>query len=48
MKLNCRMPLMFSGITLHCAGNKNKRKYKIIDSFFHVPTFILISFNYLL
>ena len=41
-----RMILCFWIITFHYAGIKNKRKYKILNTFFHVPTFMLISFYF--
>ena len=41
-----RMILCFWVITFHFAGNKNKTKYKILNTFYHVPTFMLISFYF--
>jgi fucose 4-O-acetylase-like acetyltransferase len=41
-----RMFLCFLVITFHYAGNKNQKKYKILNSSFHVPTFMLISFYF--
>ena len=35
-----------SYITFHFAGDKNKRKYKIINTLYHIPTFMLISFYF--
>lgn len=39
-----RMILCFWVIVFHYSGNKIKNKYKIINQFFHVPTFFFISF----
>ena len=39
-----RMVLCFWVIVFHYSGNKNKNKYKIINTFFHVPTFMILSF----
>ena len=41
-----RMCLCFLVITFHYAGDKNQKKYKILKSSFHVPTFMLISFYF--
>jgi hypothetical protein len=41
-----RMILCFWVITFHFAGNSNKIKYKILQTFYHVPTFMLISFYF--
>ena len=41
-----RMILCFWVIAYHYAGKKNKLKYKILKTFFHVPTFMLISFYF--
>jgi fucose 4-O-acetylase-like acetyltransferase len=41
-----RMILCFWVITFHFAGNSNKVKYKILQTFYHVPTFMLISFYF--
>jgi len=41
-----RMILCLWVITFHFAGMKNKLKYKILKTFFHVPTFMLISFYF--
>jgi len=41
-----RMILCFWVITFHYSGIKNKRKYKILKTFYHVPTFMLISFYF--
>jgi len=41
-----RMILCFWVITFHYAGIKNKIKYKILKTFYHVPTFMLISFYF--
>ena len=41
-----RLILCFWVITFHFAGNKNRRKYKILNTFYHVPTFMLISFYF--
>ena len=38
------MILCFWVLTFHCAGNKNKKEYKILNTYFHVPTFMIISF----
>ena len=37
-----RMILSFWVLSFHCAGIENKRKYKILNTFFHVPTFMLL------
>ena len=39
-----RMILSFWVITFHYAGNKNKKNYKILNTYYHVPTFMIISF----
>ena len=39
-----RMILCFWVLTFHCAGNKNKKNYKILNTYYHVPTFMIISF----
>ena len=39
-----RMILCFWVVSFHCAGNINNKNYKILNTFFHVPTFMLISF----
>ena len=39
-----RMILCFWVITFHFAGNKNKKNYKILNTYYHVPTFMIISF----
>ena len=39
-----RMILCFWVLTFHCAGNKYKKNYKILKTFYHVPTFMIISF----
>jgi len=41
-----RMILCFWVITLHYSGKKNKNKYKILRAYFHVPTFMMISFYF--
>lgn len=41
-----RMTLCFWVIIYHFAGTENKRKYKILNTFFHVPTFMIISFYF--
>jgi len=41
-----RMILCFWIITYHFAGKINKSKYKILKTFYHVPTFMLISFYF--
>ena len=41
-----KMILCFWVLSFHCAGIENKRKYKILNTFFHVPTFMIISFYY--
>lgn len=41
-----RMILCYWIITFHYAGMKNKLKYKILKTLFHVPTFMLISFYF--
>lgn len=41
-----RMILCFWVITFHFAGDINKSKYKILKTFYHVPTFMLISFYF--
>lgn len=41
-----RMILCFWVISFHFAGNTNKIKYKILNTFYHVPTFMLISFYF--
>ena len=41
-----RMILCFWVITSHYAGKKNRKKYKILQTFFHVPTFMIISFYF--
>jgi hypothetical protein len=38
------MILCFWIIAFHDTGDKNKSKYKILNAFFHVAAFILISF----
>lgn len=39
-----RMILCFWVIAFHYSGNKNKKKYKILNTVFHIPTFMLLSF----
>ena len=39
-----RMFLCFWVISFHYSGNINRNKYKIITQYYHVPTFMLISF----
>jgi fucose 4-O-acetylase-like acetyltransferase len=41
-----RMVLCFWVISFHYAGVKNRLKYKILQTFFHVPTFMVISFYF--
>ena len=41
-----RMILCFWVISFHYAGVKNVSKYKILKTFFHVPTFMIISFYF--
>ena len=41
-----RMILCFWIIAFHFGGTQNKTKYKILKTFFHVPTFMIISFYY--
>ena len=41
-----RMILCFWVITFHYVGNKNRKNYKILNTFYHVPTFMLISFYF--
>lgn len=41
-----RMILCFWVITFHFSGVKNKTKYKILNIYFHVPTFMIISFYF--
>lgn len=41
-----RMILSFWVLSFHCAGIEIKRKYKILNTFFHVPTFMIMSFYY--
>jgi len=41
-----RMILCFWVISFHYAGRKNVLKYKILNTFYHVPTFMLISFYF--
>ena len=41
-----RMILCFWVITFHFAGDINKNKFKILQTFYHVPTFMLISFYF--
>jgi len=41
-----RMILCFWVIVFHFGGYKIKKKYKIINSFLHVPTFMIISFYF--
>ena len=41
-----RMILSFWVIVFHFGGHKIKKKYKILNSFFHVPTFMIISFYF--
>ena len=40
------MILCFWVIAFHFGGKKNIQKYKILRTFFHVPTFMIISFYY--
>ena len=41
-----RMILSFWVLSFHCASLKIKTKYKILKTFFHVPTFMIISFYF--
>ena len=41
-----RMILCFWVLSFHCAGNKYKNNYKILKTFYHVPTFMIISFYF--
>ncbi len=41
-----RMILCFWIILFHFGGDNNKKKYKILNTFFHVPTFMIISFYF--
>ena len=41
-----RMILCFLVIAFHFSGKENRKKYKILNTTYHVPTFMIISFYY--